>query len=128
MPIWYTSPDDGSITRIYDSDSIDKCTSPDKSLGLTIKGSFFSDSINTLFITYRDLAANKRNGEELTIECSGFKNPIYQKLWKGFVITFFDNEGTETTSARFSSGNILESSSADVALDTLEFLPATIPI
>jgi hypothetical protein len=62
----------------------------------------------------------------LTITCSGFRNPIYQKIWKGFIISFFDNEGTETTSAKFSTGNLIEASSADVALDTLNFTPATI--
>jgi len=64
------------------------CTSPD----MTIETSR-PDLINTsLNIKYKDMTPSKISGQEVTITCQGFKNPIFQDIWYGFIFNLFDSE------------------------------------
>ena len=59
---------------------------------------------------------NKVSGEEITITCDGFKNPIYQKEWPGFRVSYFDDE--PAASQIETSGNLF--------FDATKFTPAVI--
>ena len=59
---------------------------------------------------------DKFSGQELTIVCRGFKNPIYEKIWQGFFIIFFDSEP---------SRNPIEQSES-VGFNAVGFTPAQV--
>lgn len=49
------------------------------------------------------------SGAQITIKCRQFRNPITPKLWSGFRLSTYDNEGR--------SSKIIEQSTMDLGLD-----------
>jgi len=43
-----------------------------------------------LKIQYINMRAEYITGKTFTITCRGFRNPIYQDEWKGFMLTMYD--------------------------------------
>jgi len=43
-------------------------------------------------MTYKDMDEKYFEGKPITIKCRNFYNPIYQKVWKGFTISTYDDE------------------------------------
>ena len=47
---------------------------------------------SSLLIDYDNMKPEYIKGQEITITCWGFKNPIQAKKWYGFAISWFDSE------------------------------------
>jgi hypothetical protein len=70
-----------------------------------------------LSIKYTNMKTEYISGKEISIICRGFRNPIYQKQWPGFMLTLYDAEQPP---------NAIESTGRDVFIDTNGFKPAQI--
>jgi len=55
---------------------------------LTIDDSRFSQG--NLRMHFTDVADGFLTGREITLRCSGFRNPIYPDIWKGFSMFVYD--------------------------------------
>lgn len=65
-------------------------------------------------------------GSAISISCAGFKNPIYQDLWNGFYVEFWDSEGISKKTEQ-SNPKGLDATSyepAQLQPDTLQIEPA----
>ena len=72
----------------------------------------------SLMLTYKNMKPEFISGAEITIECQGFKNPIFEKKWSGFRISLFDSELIPNTI----------SMSASIEFDAFGMTPSVIPI
>jgi len=57
------------------------------------------------------------SGEDITIECTNFRNPIYQSVWTDFIVRTYDSEDFYSE---------IESGEEGVGLDATTFSPALI--
>ena len=111
LPSWYNVQ--GKLNMMYNEQARNKCTSDDMEITSSEPG-----LINrNLMIAYKNMKPDKIKGGELTIVCQGFKNPIYQKKWPGFVISVYDSERIP---------NVI-STTDFLSFDATTFEPAIIP-
>jgi hypothetical protein len=73
---------------MYSEDNINRCTADCMEITQS------SARTGTIRIFYTSMDSSCIKGREITIECEGFYNPIYQKQWEGFRIITYDNETT----------------------------------
>ena len=73
-------------------------------------------------IKYENMEEENFTGKKITIECTGFHNPIYRDVWYGFGITTFDGE------IDYSEINLLAEieRSGDIGLDATDYVPAAL--
>lgn len=67
-------------------------------------------------ILYEDMEEEYYSGKTITIKCTQFFNPIYQKVWEGFSIGTYDDEVWPSE---------IESSEV-IGIDATDFVPASI--
>lgn len=96
---------------MYDQLSTDKCSS---ACFTTARSQLLGQYIR---VDYTDMTDACTNGGKITIECEGFKNPIYQDEWDGFYVEAWDDEPIAKLIER----------SIPTILDTRAYEPATMP-
>jgi len=72
-----------------------------------------------LRITYINMKQEFITGRTFSITCRGFRNPIYEAEWKGFMFTMYDQEDPP---------NAIETTGRDLIFNSIGFLPAKISL
>lgn len=84
MPYWWQVGLQNEM--MYNGDYQNECTS----VCMTITSSLLQGSL--INIKYTDMLPECFKGKQVVIECSYFRNPIYQDIWYGFFVNIYDNE------------------------------------
>jgi hypothetical protein len=95
---------------MYSEDNLNRCTAGCMEITQS------SARTGTIRIFYTNMDSSCIRDTEITIECEGFYNPIYQKEWEGFRVITYDNETTPKPIER----------SEPAALDATGYSPAVV--
>ena len=113
FPSWFEQI--GKTNMMYNERDKDFCRSEAFEL-VTSRADLISQRLK---ISYINMKQEFITGRTFTIICRGFRNPIYQAQWKGFMLTMYDQEDPP---------NAIETTGRDLTFDSNGFLPAKISL